>query len=81
VYKPIVTTSSFFGKVTRRLMNKKFKERSFAALAGLLVLGASAVAVVDKDQRSEYMNLASNVAVAYGGWVAGTQQSEKRSEK
>ena len=61
-------------------MNKKLKERSFAALASLLVLGASAVAVVDKDQRSEFMNLASNVVVAYGSWVAGTQ-SEKKSEK
>lgn len=58
-------------------MNKKLKERSFAALASLLVLGASAVAVVDKDQRSEFMNLAGNVVVAYGSWAAGTRQSEK----
>ncbi len=62
-------------------MTEKFKERSFAALASLLVLGASTVAVVDKDQRSDFMNLATNVVVAYGSWVAGTRQADKKGDK
>ena len=59
-------------------MNDKFKERSFAALASLLVLGASTVAVVDKDQRGNFMKLAENVVLVYGAWVAHTRQPAEK---
>lgn len=62
-------------------MRDKFKERSFAALASLLVLGASTVAVVDKDQRGKFMELATNVVFAYGSWVAGTRQADNKGGK
>jgi hypothetical protein len=62
-------------------MSNKFKEVSFAALASLMVLGASTVAVVDKDQRGNFMELATNVVFAYGSWVAGTRQSVDKGRR
>jgi hypothetical protein len=59
-------------------MNNKFKERAFTALASLLVLGASTVAVVDKDQRGNFMELAKNVVLVYGTWVARTRQPAEK---
>jgi hypothetical protein len=55
-------------------MYLKFKERAFTALVGLLLLGASAVAVVDKDQRGNFMELTQNVVLIYGRWVADNRQ-------
>ncbi len=59
-------------------MNDKFKERSFLALAALLLLGASAIAVVDKEQRSSFMDLATNVVIGYEGWAAGSRNTNKK---
>ena len=55
-------------------MTDKFKEKSFATLVGLLVLGASAIAILDKEQRSDFITLTANVTTAYCGWIVGARQ-------
>ncbi len=62
-------------------MRKSFREKSFVVLAGVLVTTTSLVAVVDKEQRTAFMDLATDVLFVYSAWVAGKQQKEEDIKK
>lgn len=62
-------------------MGQGLREKSLAILTGLLLVGASVVAAVDKDQRTAFMDLATNVVIAYSGWSTGRQQKEEDTKK